>query len=326
MAESVKALNEGYSAQLFREIETLEGLMLEPDERSWIERPPDRPQAKATVLYLGCNVLRTPHLAQTAVAVLQYLGEDFIALGGPAFCCGVPFQYEGLAGDARRSGEKLNSHFGRFQPRQVVMWCPTCLYFYKSVLGLSASFRLLHMTEFLAEKRQLLHFAPVRAVKAALHYHTGSSDVEGHSAAARSLLNAVPGLELIEIGGSDVWGRACTGRMREQMGRQPWEALIMPFFMKAADLGAQLFATLYHSCHRMYCGYQDRFPFTVEHHLSVLGRALGIDYPDKYKKYLLWKDRDRILDDARTCLQANRLRPESAHDVVDRVFVDDKGF
>lgn len=326
MAETGQTVKAGYVAQLFREVRTLKGLMIRPEERSWLEKPPEHPQSRAVVLYLGCNVLRTPHLAQTVVDVFQHLGEDFVALGGPAFCCGVPFQYEGATGDARRWGEKLLSHFQRFQPRWVVMWCPGCLNFYEQVMALSYSFRLMHVTEFLAENKDRLSFASQSAAKVALHYHSGSTDVERQAAAARDLLASVPGLELLEIGSSDAWGRGCSGNVRDRLGREAWEALIIPFFRKAADSGADVFATLYHGCHRMYAGDQDRFLFTIEHYLTVIARALDIAYPDKYKEYLLWKDRDRILKDARPCMEANQVRPEHAGSLIERVFVDGTGF
>ena len=41
------------------------------------------------VLYLGCNILRTPDVAADVVNVFRALGLDFIAVAGVQFCCGV---------------------------------------------------------------------------------------------------------------------------------------------------------------------------------------------------------------------------------------------
>lgn len=310
---------------IFKEVRALEGLLIKAEAKDWLERPPAKPPARATVLYLGCNILRTPHLAQTVTALFRRMGEDFVALGGPAFCCGVPFQNLG-AGDRGRSwGERLASQLEQFRPQRVVMWCPGCLNYYEKVLALSGPFRLQHVSEFLAEKRDKLPFSPLPPVKVALHYHSDSPAAERQAAAARALLAAVPGVELLEIGSSPAWGRNCSGNLRERMGRAAWEALITPFFQRAAALRADVFATLYHGCQRMYAGYQKDFPFTIEHYLSVVARALGIAYPDKYKEYLLWKERDRILQDAAPCLQANHVPAELAAAVVEQVFVNDCG-
>src|SRR3990172_2645089 len=257
------------SVPLFREVQTLEGLLIREEEKDWIERRQAEPSPRPTVLYLGCNILRTPHLA--------------------------------------------------------VMWCPGCLHYYERVLALSGPFRLQHGTEFLAENRDRLTLAPIPATRVALHYHSGSPAAERHATAARALLAAVPGVELLEIGTSVTWGRNCSGILRDGMGQEAWQALITPFFQKAAALGADIFATLYHGCQRMYAGYEEGFPFAIEHYLSVVARALGIAYPDRYKKYLLWKDRDRILEDASPCMKVNHVKADLAAAVVEHVFVNDRG-
>ena len=313
------------SVPLFREVQTLEGLLIREEEKDWIERRQAEPSPRPTVLYLGCNILRTPHLAQTVTALFRRMGEDFVALGGPAFCCGAPFRTEGEKDRGRPWGEKLASHFERFQPQRVVMWCPGCLHYYERVLALSGPFRLQHVTEFLAENRDRLTLAPIPATRVALHYHSGSPAAERHATAARALLAAVPGVELLEIGTSVTWGRNCSGILRDGMGQEAWQALITPFFQKAAALGADIFATLYHGCQRMYAGYEEGFPFAIEHYLSVVARALGIAYPDRYKKYLLWKDRDRILEDASPCMKVNHVKADLAAAVVEHVFVNDRG-
>ena len=41
------------------------------------------------VLYLGCNILRTPDVAADVVTVFRALGLDFIAVAGVQFCCGI---------------------------------------------------------------------------------------------------------------------------------------------------------------------------------------------------------------------------------------------
>ena len=53
------------------------------------------------VMYLGCNVLKTPHIALLCLEVLDRLGARYKVFAGPAYCCGV-IQYR--AGDAKTSG------------------------------------------------------------------------------------------------------------------------------------------------------------------------------------------------------------------------------
>ena len=56
---------------------------------------------------------------------------------------------------------------------------------------------------------------------------------------------------------------------------------------KAVDAGADTYATLYHGCQRHMCGLEADYPVRVEHYLTLVGRALGIEYEDQYKKHTL---------------------------------------
>jgi len=73
----------------FGEIRLLADLQFQDGAKPFEDRPPDDPEAKDLLLYLGCNVLRTAHLVSTVTAVLKAMGFDFNAVGGPAYCCGI---------------------------------------------------------------------------------------------------------------------------------------------------------------------------------------------------------------------------------------------
>ena len=73
-------------AKYFGEINLLTALRFLPYEKRNFVRPPTNPEQKDLLLYLGCNVLRTAHLAETAIDVLKAMGFEFNAVGGPAYC------------------------------------------------------------------------------------------------------------------------------------------------------------------------------------------------------------------------------------------------
>ena len=73
----------------FAEINVLADLQFMPGEKPYIDRPSAPPDRKDLLLYLGCNVLRTAHLARTVIDVLKAMGFDFNTAGGPAHCCGI---------------------------------------------------------------------------------------------------------------------------------------------------------------------------------------------------------------------------------------------
>ena len=69
-----------------------------------------------------------------------------------------------------------------------------------------------------------------------------------------------------------------------------------------------------------------RLPFAhlpnawLVHYLSVFARALGIEFEDQFKKYRLWGDPDRVLEDMAPCQQANGVDPEKARALVMATF------
>src|SRR5829696_9011614 len=117
-----------YYARYYGDLLVLADLLRDSPERSWLTNLPTDAASAEYTLYLGCNVLRTMHLAETVVDLMAYLGENFVTLGGPANCCGI--------GHARReepSGERLTDSTLRklnaVTPRKIVTWCPSCTFF-----------------------------------------------------------------------------------------------------------------------------------------------------------------------------------------------------
>lgn len=294
---------------------------MRPEERTWLAQPPRNPRPAEVVLYLGCNVLRTAHMVRTVIDVFRLLGVDFIAVGGAAYCCGAPYRSEG-AGAARQVGERSAGYFARFQPQRVVMWCPGCIYYYQDALGLDFPYPIQHVSKFLTERMKQLPLARMAAQRVALHYHTGRPQTQREATAAVRLLMAVPGLDLVELGTDPRLSRQCNGAVVQDLGGKGWETIITGQMERAADQGVNVLATLYHGCHRLLAAYQERYPFVVEHYLSVVGRSLGLEHEDIYRKYLLWGDADRILEDAAPCLAANGVPPQTARPLVQRTFVE----
>jgi hypothetical protein len=68
-------------ANYFADINLLADLQFMPGEKPIIDRPPAAYEPKDLLLYLGCNVLRTAHLAKSAIGVLKAMGFDFNAAG-----------------------------------------------------------------------------------------------------------------------------------------------------------------------------------------------------------------------------------------------------
>jgi Fe-S oxidoreductase len=305
----------------FGELRVLHDLMTTPDERRWRLTAPERdPEPHAIVLYLGCNVLRTSHMVRTVTALFDRLGLDYVAVGGATYCCGIVHHRNGDTAAGEGMSHRTVELFKRYQPDEVVMWCPSCIHFYDDVLQQPLPFRVRHTTEFLIDQLPRLEFTRRVEARVALHRHAVGEARQREGAACRQLLEALPGVEYVDIEPAPDFGRSCGPTSHEQLGIEGWNSLVHKELAQAAAAGATTMATIYHGCQRMTCHFEEEQPLTIEHYLSVFARGLDIEFEDTYKKYRLWKDPERVLAEMTPCQQASGVDPGRARDVVTRIF------
>ena len=82
-----------------------------------------------------------------------------------------------------------------------------------------------------------------------------------------------------------------------------------------------IYSTLYHGCQRALCGQERHYPLQVEHYLTLVGRALGIEHEYLYKKYLKIGDVNAILAETSPCAMASGVSQEDARAVIEKTFV-----
>jgi Cysteine-rich domain len=308
-------------ARHFGEIRLTHDLTTLPEERTWrLEAPGREPSPHGIVLYLGCNVLRNSHMIRTVTAIFDRLGLDYVAVGGPTYCCGIVHHQQGDTAAAAGMNRRTVELFERYRPTEVVMWCPSCIYFYDEIQKFQWPFPVRHVTEFLVERLSELQFTHRVDARVALHSHVQSEPRRREGAAGRRLLEAVPGLRYVPIEPESRFGRICTAAVQAQLGQDVWDGLIRGEIARAATGGARILATIYHGCQRLICGFEAEGAIQVEHYLSVFARGLGIDFEDRYKKFRLWQDPDRVLAEMTPCQQANRVDPAQARELVERTF------
>src|SRR5713101_4443595 len=149
----------GEVARQYGEMLLTQNLTTMPEERTWrLTAPPREGEHHDIVLYLGCNVLRTSHMVQTVTAIFDRLGLDYVAVGGPTYCCGIQPHQQGDTAAAGGMSRRTIELFERFEPREIVMWCPSCIYFYDEVQQLPMPVPFRQAAEFLVEQLPRLTF------------------------------------------------------------------------------------------------------------------------------------------------------------------------
>jgi len=210
--------------------------------------------------------------------------------------------------------------FKRYEPDEVVMWCPSCIYFYDEVLHAEVPYRVRHTTEFLLGQVPRMEFTSRVERTVAVHAHAVGEARQREAHACRELLAAVPGLRVVPLEPDPRFGRSCAPAVPLQLGQDVWDGLVRDEIERARSAGADTLAGIYHGCQRMICGFEAEDRITIEHYLSVFARALGIEFEDQFKKYRLWGDPDRVLEDATPCMQANGVDPDRARTLVMATF------
>lgn len=305
----------------FDEIAVIRDLTNMPEETKWRTAAPAQDRERhRIVLYLGCNVFRTSHMIRTVIAIFDRLELDYVAVGGPTYCCGIVHHQQGDTAAAGGMADHTIKLFERYGPEEVVMWCPSCIYFYDEVRQARLPFKVSHAAEFLLSKLPEVRFTDRVNATVSLHYHNVNQPRQSEGSAGRRLLEAVPGLRFVGIEPDPRFGRSCTPSVQQQVGPEVWNQMAREAIGHARAAGADTLATIYHGCQRYLCVFEPESPIAIEHYLSVFGRGLGIEFEDKFKKYRLWQDPERVLAETTPCQRANNVDAARARAVVVEAF------
>jgi Fe-S oxidoreductase len=302
-----------YFKRMAQSIRLLVGTQMMPEQyRRLTGLSPEMKSQADVVFYLGCNVLRTPHIIFNVMDILEAMELDYEVLGGVNNCCGiVHFRTQGDLGGSDRIENHTLSRFAEFRPQTVLTWCPSCqLHLGETTAGVTElPYTLEHITQFLVERLDYLRPRFVKSIpkRVALHEHHGIAGVDGN---ARRLLQAIPGLDLVEIEQLSEPGYTCGGG---SLGLVPLaqQDVHQHLLESAKAAGVELLVLVYHGCHRVLCDAQGRCPFEVKNFTSVVAEALGLEpHEDLFQRYKLHQDVSKIIVDAEPFMRAHGMDPK----------------
>ena len=256
--------------------------------------PEHEPLPPEVVMYLGCNVLKTPHIALLCLDVLDRIGTAYKVFGGPANCCGILQLRAGDAGGAARIGGNTVAAFAATGAPRVLTWCPTCnIQFGETLMPtMGAGFALKHVVPYIADRLDRLtpHFVRRVNRRVALHEHPG---VAGVTEGVLRILRAIPGVEVVDLGQPRV-GYMCNSLTPVAAYKRELHARELA---AAEEAGVDSLVGVYHACHRELCAHEATLPFRVVNFLEVVGEAMGVERPDLFKQWKMMQDVDRVLVD-----------------------------
>ena len=270
------------------------------------------------VFYTGCNVLKNPHIALLALDIMDALGVSYRVMGGPSHCCGVKQAKVGDVEMSGRMGTNSIQKLSQSSSGQVISWCPSCfVQFTETTIpamerqGHARPFDMVPFMLFLRERMERLTPLLRREVKMriALHRHPG---VAGVVEAALDILNAVPGIEIVDL-------------QQPAVGLQSNNLRTLPAFKRelqrnelqaASDAGIDALVAVYHSDHRELCAHESERPFRIINILEVVGASMGLSQHDRYKELKLLQDADQIVGECRDLIAKHSLDVAIARSVI----------
>jgi len=273
----------------------------------------DSGPAPDVVMYFGCNVFKTPHIALLCLDVLDRLGTRYKVLGGTANCCGI-IQFR--AGDTKASGrigDNTVAGFAATRAPRVLTWCPTCSIQLNEIVmpSMETGLALEHVVPYIAARIELLrpHFIHPVNRRVALHEHPG---VAGVTEGVVKILTAIPGLELVDLEQPRV-GYMCNSLAPVPAYKRELHARELD---AAAAAGVDCLVGIYHACHRELCAHEAASPFKIVNFLELAGSAMGVERQDLFKQWKMMQDVDRVLTEVAAQADKAGLDIESVREVL----------
>ena len=141
--------------------------------------------AERVTFWFGCNMLRHAEMIRLSIMLLERVGYDVAAAGGPAYCCGTAHDHQphGASNMAARTVARFNDAADKDGRGKVVTWCPSCHMHMADIMapGNAAAFEIAHITELLADRAERL--APLLQTevkrRVLLHRHAGACHARG---------------------------------------------------------------------------------------------------------------------------------------------------
>jgi Fe-S oxidoreductase len=283
-------------------------------------------EAPDFVFYTGCNVLKTPHIALLALDIMDVLGVTYQVMGGPSHCCGVVQLRPGDVEMSGRMGSSSIEKLSHSKSGQVISWCPSCYVQFTELtlptIERQRGSRPFEMTPFMrfldGRLAQLIpHLQRRVEMRVALHQHPG---VAGAMEAAAEILQAIPGVELVDL------KQPAVGLQSANLGVLPAFKceLQLKELQAARDAGVDALVTVYHSEHRELCAHERDWPFRIINILEVVGESMGLHREDRHKQLKIMQDADQIVSECGDLIARHALDAGKARDVVIKAMLGDQ--
>ena len=281
-----------------------------------------RKQSARYVFFPGCNVYFQPEKILNAMDIMDAIGDDYAFLPGLDYCCGDGILFLGEIEEGGMRAQELVATIASFQPEAVVLWCPTChCRFEKTIVpAMDIPFKILSFPQYLARNMSKLRLNKATTGVVTLHEACKSAytgiDLDG----PREVLKQLPGMTLREMNhhGKET---VCCGSGAICWFPESCEQIREKRLHDAAQTHAEQLVTVCHYCNQVFAAQEAHYDFSVTNYINCVAEAMGIHRDDKFKKYTLWGNLEKILRDADDCIRESPFENERIIEVLQEVFI-----
>jgi heterodisulfide reductase subunit D len=159
-----------------------------------------------TLYFVGCTAAMIPartHFALNTVKLLEAAGEDFGTLGSKEICCGATTYNLGVEDTFKEIATENTEMLNKLEVQKVLTSCSGCYSVMKNEYPKVArrNFEVVHVVEYLDQLITEGKLKPEKKVELTVTYHD-PCHLGRYSKlydAPRRILEAIPGIELIEM-------------------------------------------------------------------------------------------------------------------------------
>jgi hypothetical protein len=225
-----------------------------------------------------------------------------------------------------RMGANTMEKLSHSKSGQVISWCPSCyVQFTETTLptierqGGARPFEMTPFMRFLDGRLDQLkpHLQRRVDMRVGLHRHPG---ISGAMEAAAEILQAVPGIELVDL------KQPAVGLQSVSVGALPAfkRELQLNELQTASDADIDALVTVYHSDQRELCAHERDWPFRIINILEIVGESMGLHQHDRYKELKIMQDADQIVAECSDLIAKHALDAGKARNVVVKTLLGDQ--
>ena len=229
-------------------------------------------------------MLRHAEMIRLSIMLLERVGYDVSAAGGPGYCCGTTLDHQPhpASNMASRTVARFNQAAEQQERRTVVTWCPSCHMHMSDIMapGNTTAFDIAHITELLSARRRPTCSVAHRPGEAARPVtpacrvrHACPNQREGRWPAAR---DSGPGARRWTGPAPAI----CAVPLRRY--RERWRKQSHATWAAALAERCDTVCTIFHSCHRELVALDGTDDICVRNWVQLLAEAMGVPASDAY--------------------------------------------